>query len=236
MKSEAINRKRLCKTATALFLVFIAVLMSVTSLPAYADERYGDYLIYRDNSMEDIVLYFVYTPEQQREYPPNVLRHAVGPAFNTSPEDVYTNAFSGNDIKVSFFRGVGVETQGQAEAFAGYIGSKSLAKHHCSGLFSLRYDYGSYTTTRYCVYLIEGWDETMPIDDLTHDLFFSDYEVQLWFHEVGQGNQVHEQWDYIQNTMGCCMAVWFHVQPPKDGMTVGFQFTSRDYEKLPNYF
>ena len=225
---------RIPRAFTSLCLTLV-MMMTVVAVPrASADEMYGKYQIYSSN-IEDMLFYSVYTPEQQRQYSTTYLHSAFAPTFITSAEDVYTNYLSGNDKRITFYTGVEVNTREHAEAFASYVASKSNYRHRYAAWFSLDYYNSSIVTTRYCVYLIEGWDETMPVTDLTLDLFFSDYGIQLWFYEVGHGDQIRDKWDYIRDTMCCSLAVWFRVQQPRDGITVGMQFTNHDGDWLPNY-
>ncbi len=204
------------------------MIIMLTMIPmACADEKYGEYEIY-SSGMEDIIMYSVYTPEQIQTYSEEVRHHAIAPTFVTDSTDVYVGADSGSDIRITFYRGMEIEERDQAEAFAGYVAGKSRAQHCYAGWFSLEHGTGTSRYTAYCVFIIEGWDESMPLEDLTRDLFYNNTDTSLQFYELGHGDIINEKWDWIRNEMHCNMAVWFQVKQPRDGMTTGMTFTDRE--------
>ncbi|MCR5136348.1 MAG: hypothetical protein K6C12_04550 [Oscillospiraceae bacterium] len=212
--------KTIRKSVSLLF----ALLMLLAVIPAaFADEKFGDYQIY-STSYEDIKMYSVYTPEQLRKYSTNVLHHAIAPTFVTDATDVYSNMYSGNDIRITFYRSMEILSSDQAQVFSEYLLTKTHARHAYSGWFSLTHGSGSGSYTDYCAYMIEGWDTGMSTDLLTRDLFFNGSGIQLWIYNLGQGNIISSRWDWIRNEQNCSIAIWLNVAQPQGGMTVGMMF------------
>ncbi len=213
------------KAALTVCLTVLILLLFSRIVPAQADAA-SDYKVKEWGSGPQY--YTVY----QGKLPP-----MYGPNFYTDSEAVFCNLDTGKNITITFYLPYDSPSQEQAEAMYRYLLSESRAKYCWAGWYSAStmISPGNYFT-QYYVYKIEGWDSTGDIDDLVNaNPFQNDRGVTLQVLEVGHGDRIEDDWDYIWDILDCRIALYFPVSRPRDGATVGLRFVDADHHVVDRY-
>ncbi|MCR5136344.1 MAG: hypothetical protein K6C12_04530 [Oscillospiraceae bacterium] len=150
------------------------------------------------------------------------------PDFYSEDTDVYLNRQTGNDIRITFYRGYECPSIGQAEAFYRYLLKHSTAKHRSAGYYYYTMDH--FDTVEYMyAYLIEGWDFTDPNPDYQYLWDRNPWDngngTKLTLESLGYGKVSDEHWGSAWRRGD---SFWLMPQTNLDyfgGIAIGFKFT-----------
>ena len=192
-------------------LLGILISLFAAFMPAKADAANYKVKQWKDG---DLYCYYVYSGSLPKYYEPTFIR--------TDADNFYSGD---KKIRIAFYSPWGNPTNAETEAFYKYLLSKTSKKAQ-AGWYSITYS-GDYPYTVRYVYKIEGWNQDDSLNSLLNaGPFWSSTDYTLDLINIGHGDQVSEKWSYLRNTLYCSTAVYFGVKSPRDGATVGFQFTN----------
>lgn len=147
--------------------------------------------------------------------------------FYSFEEDVYYNIYSGNDVKITFYRSFeGPASIPQAEAFCSFLLDQTDSVKNSCYYFYWEED-GNLTSMNIC--LVEGWN----FDDYESDLQYL-WDRNPWMNSEGTMLQLEyllygnihdsEAKDYFWN-LGNSVFLWVREEALYGGISVGFKFT-----------
>ena len=233
MKAAA---KQTWKRALSLSLACIVLMLLLVPLTRTEAEAASSYkvhhwsLIYGYSGGEEY--YSVYTDPNEKDQA----------TFSSSTCDVYTNLYSGQDVRITFFRDCyGTATAKKADTFVKYLEEHSGYKHcHASW-----YSFDEKERTFYYVYCIEGFNfdkSNLKISKLTDRSPFvncgSIYSPSTTYLDIlylGEGNMIREDWDSIYNDYNCSAAAVIERSGSKESFTLGFAFRDEANECMRRY-
>lgn len=205
--SETFAKRRI----VSLFcLLGILVLLFALLMPVQADAANYKVKQWQDG---DLYCYCVYSGTLPKYYEPTFVR--------TNLDNYYSQD---RKIRIAVYHPWGVPTTEQADAFYKYLLSK-VSKKSQAGWYSINFHDDNHPYTMTYVFKIEGWSQDSSLYSLLNaGPFWNSENGRLELVDIGHGDQVHEQWRYLRDTLSCTTAIYFRVKDPRDGATVGFRF------------
>lgn len=183
--------------------VILAVLLCLGALPGTRADAADSYRV-KETRVDDVVYYSVYSNTEESNE-----NH-----FYTTAYDVYDSA-GAFSCTLTFYEPLQPVDVGQADALAKYLAGQMRTKGYVNW-----YSFSRYGETFYWVYGIEGWDPGESVYNLE--------DAGPWSNMAGESCSATVIGRGNQNAAGYSTVVWFPQSSPKDGMTVGFSFSSGD--------
>ena len=206
---------RLRKAVSLLCLTAILILAFSVSSPVQADA--APYYMVRQwtDQFADIQYFYIYDGYQG-------MPTYYEPTFFWSGGDRFIS--EDEEIKIDIYSPYAEPGKEESVAFHKYLLNNSMTWNRYTGYYHV--DDPDYEYDSYYVFKIEGWNSGRSIGALLkHGPFLNSYGDTLELINVGNGNLVREQWDYIHDDLGCSFAVRIKAKSLEDGVTIGFKFT-----------
>lgn len=150
------------------------------------------------------------------------------PTFYRSSEDVYTNVYSGQDIRITLYRSIDASDK-KADAFVEYLRKNSKYKHCYANWY--RYDMDGWKD--YYAYTVEGYNLDKSDLNLEKLLERNPFEnangLTMYLMFIDQGNVMQEDWDLIWYDMSCSVAMVLYPKHFPKGLTFGLRFEDWTY-------
>lgn len=146
--------------------------------------------------------------------------------FYSTSLDEFMNTYSGNDIRVTFYRCESYCGSEERQTMANYLMERSGARQKCW----LWYTFNAPAQSLTYLVLIEGANLLDPNLDMEQFQYKSpwintvDEDLGLMIINIGDGDLVTDNWNWIRNVHGCSAAVYLPYSNAKGGRTVGLSY------------